>query len=205
MTKTTEAEVNLTAADGITPILIGTTEAPQPRGAEDPGKETLPATPEPAKEDTVMAGPVQSTPEPGNREEPFPASTPDLNPDLMDKSANDDFELDYDATSNEDNMGGGVEESAAPQEDSVAEAGSNTPEGTMTPPSPANTAPLDDLINPQSTIRQMPSLINPPGQTETLNPNQTKNENPSQLETPFNPSGLSTLQWAKQKQVYGGC
>jgi hypothetical protein len=27
MTKTTEDEVNLTAADGITPILIGTTEA----------------------------------------------------------------------------------------------------------------------------------------------------------------------------------
>ncbi len=139
MTKNAEDEVNLTAADGITPILIGTTEAPQPRAAEDPRKEALPSTLEPAKEDTVMAGPAQSTPEAGNKEEPFPASTPDLNPDLMDKSADGDFDLDYNATSSKDNMGGGVEESGAPQEDSVAGAGSNTPDGTMTPPSPADT------------------------------------------------------------------
>jgi hypothetical protein len=31
----------------------------------------------------------------------------------------------------------------------------------------------------------------------------TSNWSPSHIETPFNPSGLSTLQWAKQKQVYG--
>jgi hypothetical protein len=202
MTKTTEDEVNLTAADGITPILIETTEAPQPRATEDPGKEALPSTPELAKEDTIMAGPAQSTPEAENKEEPFPASTLDLNPDLMDKSADGDFDLDYNATSSEDNMGGGVEESGAPQQDSVAGTGSNTPEGTMTPPSPADTTPQDN-INNHTTIRQMPSQINPPGQTETLNTNQAKNENPSQTEIPFNPSGLSTLQWAKQKQVYG--
>jgi hypothetical protein len=175
MTKTTEDEVNLTAADGITPILIGTTEALPPQAAEDPGKEALPSTPEPAKEDTVMAGPAQSTPEAGKKEEPFPASTPDLSTDLLDKDSLDNFELNYDGTSSEDNVGGREEKSSAPQEDSVAGAGSNTPEGTMTPPSPADTTPQDNLNNPQSTIRQMPSLINPPGQTETLNPNQTEN------------------------------
>ena len=175
MTKTTEDEVNLTAADGVFPILIGTTEALPPQAAEDPGKEALSSTPEPAREDTIMAGPAQSTPEAGNREEPFPVSTPDLNPDLMEKGADGDFDLDHNATSSEDNMGGGVEESEAPQEDSVAGAGSNTPDGTMTPPSPADTNPQDNPNNQHTTIRQMPSQINPPGQTETLNPNQTEN------------------------------
>ncbi len=150
MTKDAEDEVNLTAANGITPILIGATEAPEPRAAEDPGKEALPSTPEPAKEDTIMAGPAQSTPEAGNKEEPFPASTPDLNPDLMDKSADGDFDLDYNGTSSEDNMGGGVEESAAPQQDSVAGAGSNTSEGAMTPSSSADTTPQDNINTQQS-------------------------------------------------------
>ncbi len=150
-----------------------------------------------------MAGPAQSTPEAGNKEEPSPASTPDLNPDLIDKSAEGDFDLHYNGTSSEDNMGGGVEESATPQQDSVAGTGSDTPEGTMTPLSPADTTPQDNLNIQHTAIRQMPSQINPPGQIETLNPNQTKNGNPSQSEIPFNPSGLSTLQWAKQKQVYG--
>ena len=202
MTKTTEEEVNLTATDGITPIFVGTTDALPSQATEDPEREALPSTPEPAMEDTIMAGPAQSTPEAGNREEPFPASTPDLNPDLMDKSEGD-FDLDYNATSSEDNMGGGVEESSVPQQDSVVEVGSNTPEGTMTPPSPADTTPQENLNNQRTIVRQLPSQINPPGQTEAPNTHQTKNGNPSQSETPFNPSGLSTLQGGKQKQVYG--
>jgi hypothetical protein len=125
-----------------------------------------------------------------------------MSTDLLDKEL-DNFELNYDGTSSEDNEGGREEKSSPPQEESIAGTGSNTPEGTMTPPSPADTAPQDNLNNPQSTIRHTPSRINPPGQTETLNPNQTKNGNPSQSEIPFNPPGLSTLQWAKQKQVYG--
>jgi hypothetical protein len=149
-----------------------------------------------------MAEPAQSTPEAGPKEEPFSASTPDLSTDLLDK---DGFELNYDGTCSDKNMDGRDEETFAPQEESVAGAGSNTPEGTMTPPSPVDRTPQDNINNQPTAIRQMPIHINPPGQTEALNPNQTKNESPSRTEPPFNPSRLSTLQWAKQKQVYGGC
>jgi hypothetical protein len=69
--------------DGITPIPIGTAEALPPCADEDPEKEAPPSTPEPAKEDTIMAEPVQSTPEAGPKEEPFPESTPDLSTDLL--------------------------------------------------------------------------------------------------------------------------
>jgi hypothetical protein len=164
MTKSAEDEVNLTAADGITPILIGTTEALPPRAAEDPGKEALPSTPEPAKEDTIMAGPAQSTPEAGPKEDSFPSSTPELSTDLLDKDGPDDFELNYNRTSSDENVGGGRdEEGSAPQEDSVAGADPNTPEGTMTPPSSADTIPQDVFNNQPTAIRQMPIQINPPG------------------------------------------
>jgi hypothetical protein len=203
MTKSAEDEVNLTAADGITPILIGTTEALPLRAAEPPGTEALPLTPEPAKEDAIMAEPAQSTPEAGPEEEPFPASTPDSSTDLLDKDGPDDFELNYNGTSSDENVGGRDEEGSAPQEEIVAGADPNTPEGTMTPPSSADTTPQDVFNNQLTAIRQLPIQINPPGQTDALNPNQTERENPSQIESPFNPSGLSTLQWKKQKQVSG--
>ena len=187
MTKSAEDEVNLTAADGITPILIGTTEALPLRAAEPPGTEALPLTPEPAKEDAIMAEPAQSTPEAGPEEEPFPASTPDSSTDLLDKDGPDDFELNYNRTSSDENVGGGRdEEGSAPQEDSVAGAGSNTPEGTMTPPLPADTTPQDNLNNQHTAIRQMPSQINPPGQTETLpQPESNQKREPITIRNPI--------------------
>jgi hypothetical protein len=135
-----------------------------------------------------MAGPTQSTPEAGNKEEPFPASTPDLSTDLLEKDSLDNFELNYDGTSSEDNVGGREEKGSAPQEDSVAGAGSNTPEGTMTLPSPADTTPQDNLNIQHTAIRQMPSQINPPGQTETLpQPESNQKREPITIRNPIQP------------------
>jgi hypothetical protein len=77
------------------------------------------------------------------------------------------------------------------------------PKGAMTPSSPINPTSQESAASQPSTIRLMPKIINLSGLTGALNPIQANKENPSHIEPPFNPSGLSTLQWAKQKQVCG--
>jgi hypothetical protein len=84
MSKSAEDEVNLTAADGILPILAGTTEDQPPLTVSDPKEEALPSTPKPAMEDTIMREAKQSTPEAEAKEETLPVSTPDLNTGLLD-------------------------------------------------------------------------------------------------------------------------
>jgi hypothetical protein len=80
-----------------------------------------------------------------------------------------------------------MNEAIKPTEDSVVEKESNTPEGTMTPPSPTDTSSLENTINQP---RLMPKPINPSGLTGAFNPNQTKRESPSHTKPLFNPAGL---------------
>jgi hypothetical protein len=88
-----------------------------------------------------------------------------------------DTELNFDSSSRDESMEGRVEEATKPPEDSVAATESNTPEGTMVTSSPTDTTSQENTVNQPTAIRLMPK--------------------------PINPSALSTLQWAKQKQVSG--
>jgi hypothetical protein len=140
MTKSAEVEINLTADDGVLlPILLGTTKGQSLHSIPDPKEETLPSTPQPATEDTLMAGTLQSTPEAAAGGEPFPISTPELSLNLLDgstlpayqpsKADNDgDTELNFDSTSSDEK--GRVEIVNEPSEenmsDGVAAAESNS-------------------------------------------------------------------------------
>jgi hypothetical protein len=202
MTKSAEVETNLTVEVVILPILPGTTEDQPPHTTSNPTEEALPSTPQLAVEDTIMTGETkQSTPVAGTNEEPFPVSTPDLNLNLLDgpllaayqPSSKDDLgdtELKFDASSSDESMEGKVEEAIKPSEDSVVATESNTPEGTMTLPSPTETTSLENTINQPTSIRQMPKPINLSVLTGALNPNQTKRESPSHIESSVNPAGL---------------
>jgi hypothetical protein len=67
-------------------------------------------------------------------------------------------------------MDGRVEEKPTPPEESIVGMESITPEGTMTPPSPADTTPKENTIIQPSTIRLIPKIINLAGLTGPLNP-----------------------------------
>jgi hypothetical protein len=118
-------------------------------------------------------------------------ASPDLSPRLLDNSTLSDtnfIETNYDATSSEEKMpaqpeGSNGEAGLTPPECTTARATTETPDGTMTPPS---TEEVDADVNHLAAGRGTPPEINPLQ---------------GALIQTFQP-GLSRLPWESQKKVY---
>ncbi len=152
-----ESIVNITAENGIIPIVTGAPGIQPPPVLEGNGTEALLSTPQPSQQGRVD-------------EDLSLLASPDLSPRLLDNptlSDKDFIETNYDATSSEENVpplpqpeGSNGEAGLSPPERTTARATTETPEGTMTPPSTEEATPVDAEVNRRTADRNTPPEVN---------------------------------------------